>query len=428
MAFRLSTSSAAKPSVTQEQLPLAAFQEHLDSLLALGDSGTVRCVDTLLTQSVLHGASDLYCEPWQEGLVIRLRLDGVLHDVARLPLQHHERIVARIKVLANIITYERALPQDGHIDAADNTLEHAMRVSTYPTIYGEKAVIRILDSARSLPTLDHLGFSEAIMTGLEQWTQRPQGTLLLTGPSASGKTTTIYALLRTLLNQTQHSRHIVTVEDPVEYHLDGVTQSQIKPAQGFNYDVALKAVLRQDPDVLVIGEIRDTETAHAAIKAGLTGHLVLSTLHTTSASGAFSRLLDMGVEPYLLASSISGVLAQRLVRKVCPECATAYIPDVKQRARFGLDEQAPLTHQKGTGCESCNGIGYRDRTALGEWLAVTDTLSDLILSRQPTRVIEEAAIKAGMATLFDHGLAQVETGITTLDELQLAVYPEDYTS
>jgi type II secretory ATPase GspE/PulE/Tfp pilus assembly ATPase PilB-like protein len=425
MAKQKSKNFESTTADSQSPIPLPDIQYVLDALSNLGDEGVVEFVDTLLSQAVLHRASDLYFEPWHEGLVIRLRLDGVLQDVARVPRTNQERIVARIKVLANIVTYEKALPQDGQIAAGPRNHQHAMRVSTFPTIYGEKAVVRVLDSAKTLPSLTELGFSAQVMNGLTQWTQRPQGTLLLTGPSGSGKTTTIYALLQKLLHSQNRARHIITIEDPVEYHLDGVTQSQIQPGQNFTYDVALKAILRQDPDVLVVGEIRDSETAHASIKAGLTGHLVLSTLHTTSASGAFSRLLDMGVEPYLLSTSITGVLAQRLVRKVCAHCAEPFIPDVHQRSRFGLDSNIQ-GFKKGLGCEHCNQIGYRERTAIAEWLSVSEEISEMILHRKPTGEIEEAAIREGMETLFEHGIAQVRAGETTLDELQLVVYPEDH--
>jgi len=407
-------------------IPLADFQSVVDSFFDSRDEGTVGVVDALLSQAVLHRASDLYFEPWKNGLVVRLRLDGVLHDVARVPRGHQERIIARLKVLAHIITYEKALPQDGQIEASAKTHQYAMRVSTFPTVYGEKAVIRVLDSAKSLPALEELGFSPQATEGLIEWTQRPQGTVLLTGPSGSGKTTTIYALLRRLLQGTERPRHIITIEDPVEYHLDGVTQSQIQPGQNFTYDVALKAILRQDPDVLVVGEIRDSETAHAAIKAGLTGHLVLSTLHSASASGAFSRLLDMGVEPYLLSTSITGVLAQRLVRRVCSACAEPFIPDVGQRSRFGLDADIQ-GFKKGLGCDLCNQIGYRERTAIAEWLSVSEAISECILHRRPTREIEELAQDEGMKSLFTDGIDLVRAGVTTLDELQLVVYPEDHT-
>ena len=232
-------------------------------------------------------------------------------------------------------------------------------------------------------------------------------------------------MLRELLNQPTHSRHIVTIEDPVEYRLDGITQSQVHYGQNFTYDTALRAILRQDPDVLMVGEIRDTETAHAAIKAGLTGHLVVSPLHSSSAAGVFSRLLDMGLEPYLLASSITGVLAQRLVRKTCTHCATPHIPDPRQLARFGLSGSG-IKHVRGLGCERCSDIGYARRIALGEWLSVSDSIAELILQRTPTRAIQEAAVESGMQTLFDHGIELVRDQVTTLDELQLAVYPEDY--
>lgn len=410
-----------------ERLPLSGVQDALDHALSQGEDGAVLAVNAMIAQAVLHDASDLYCEPWKDGVAIRLRLDGVLHDVARIESRHQDRIVARIKVLSNLVSYEKGLPQDGRIDASHETLERSLRVSIYPTIYGEKAVIRILDSAESLPELDALGFSDDVLSGLRSWTDRPQGTLLLTGPSASGKTTTIYALLRELLRQPTHSRHVVTIEDPVEYRLDGITQSQVHAGQGFTYDVGLRAILRQDPDVLMVGEIRDSETAHVAVKAGLTGHLVVSTLHSSSAAGVFSRLLDMGLEPYLLASSISGVLAQRLVRRNCPQCSTAHIPEARQTARFGLSGE-DISFVKGVGCKACNNIGYTRRTAMGEWMSVTEEISDLMLRRSPTGAIQDAAISAGMKTLFDAGVDLVRNGVTTLDELQLAVYPEDYVS
>ncbi|MFP6583086.1 MAG: GspE/PulE family protein [Candidatus Hydrogenedentota bacterium] len=413
---------APKPN---ERIAFAELQAQLDGTLAQGDNGVVEAVHLMLAQAVLHRASDLYCEPWKDGLVIRLRLDGVLHNVARLDQSHQERLIARIKVMANMVTYEKGMPQDGHIEFGQQQLNASMRVSIYPTIYGEKAVIRILDSGNSFPGLDELGFADDVRSGLRSWTARPQGTLLLTGPSASGKTTTIYALLREILDNPKRSRHIVTIEDPVEYRLDGITQSQIQPAQDFTYDVALRAVLRQDPDVLMVGEIRDSETAHAAIKAGLTGHLVVSTIHSSSASGVFSRLLDMGVEPYLLASSITGVLSQRLVRNVCTHCATPHIPDSKQLTRFGLKNARP-GFVRGMGCEHCQGIGYDKRSALGEWLSMTPALSESVLQRCPTHLIEQTAIDSGMKTLLKHGLDRVSDGTTTLDELELAIYPEDY--
>lgn len=425
MDLRLRKNADVQPDATAMRVALGDIQARLDAVLAAGDAGTVPAVDCMIAQAVLHGASDLYCEPWKDGLVIRLRLDGVLQDVARLDARHHERIIARIKVLAQIAGYQKGLPQDGRIDGTRETLERSLRVSMFPTIYGDKAVIRVLDSNQTLPELDALGFSEHVLAGLRNWTERPQGTLLLTGPSASGKTTTIYALLRELLNQATHSRHIVTIEDPVEYRLDGITQSQVHAGQEFTYEAALRAILRQDPDVLVVGEIRDSETAHAAIKAGLTGHLVVSTLHSASATGVFSRLLDMGLEPYLLASSITGVLAQRLVRKVCAGCSTPYIPDGRQLERFGLKD-AGIKYARGMGCAECSGIGYAKRTALGEWLPVTAEIAELILQRTPTRGIQQAAIADGMETLFDHGIALVREQVTTLEELQLAMYPEDY--
>lgn len=410
-----------------EPISLAGMQDALDQILDRGDSGPVDAVDLILLQAVHHRASDLYLEPWKEALVIRFRIDGTLHDVARVPHAHRDRLIARLKVSANIVTYQKGVPLDGRIEPSPAILDRSMRVSIYPTIHGEKAVVRVLDSEVSLPTLDGLGFADDIVDELRRWTERPQGTLLLTGPSAAGKTTTIYALLREMLNQPRRSRHIVTIEDPVEYHLNGVTQSQIAPAQEFTYDAALRSVLRQDPDVLMVGEIRDSETARAAIKAGLTGHLVVSTIHSVSSVGVFSRLLDMGVEPYLIASSINGVLSQRLVRKICPDCAIDCIPDMQQRTRFGVEKES-IRFKMGEGCDACQGIGYRARTVIGEWLKVDSTITELVLKRTPTHLIQDAAIESGMRTLLSQGIESVRAGVTTLDELELVVFPEDYRS
>lgn len=420
---------AAMPSTVgggtdrDEIVPFDALEDLLRGQLDLGDMGPVLAVESAILQAIRHGCSDLYLEPRRETSLVRYRLDGVLHDIASLPKRHHERMVARIKVLAKLPVYTKGVPQDGRVDADERWLDRDLRVATLPTIDGEKVVIRIIDTDRAPFDLDRLGLRPEVNAGLNGLIARPQGTLLLTGPSSSGKTTTIYALLRRLLTDASRT-HIVTAEDPVEYRLDGVSQTQIETATGFDYPAALKAILRQDPDVIVIGEIRDTSTAKVAIQAGLTGHLVLSTIHSGTAAGVFTRLLDMELEPYLLASSVTGVLAQRLVRRCCPNCLESYVPPEALRTRFGVDE-TPAEFKRGTGCEACRGVGYAGRTAIAELLHVNDAIADLILGRERTRVLHAAAVENGMTTLAQNGIEKVRLGVTTLEELQLSVSPDE---
>ncbi len=406
-------------------LALDRIEGVLNDLVARGEDGAVLAVDAAICQAVHHRASDLHFEPWRESLALRYRLDGVLHDVACLPKEHQERVTARIKILAKLIIYQRDTPQDGRIDAHPDRLNRAMRVSTFPTISGEKTVIRILDPQQDLLGADSLGFREEVVAGLRDLVFRPQGTLLLTGPSSSGKTTTIYALLRELLAARDPSRHIVTIEDPVEFQLDRVAQTQVQPNQGLTFETAFRSLLRQDPDVIMVGEIRDPDTARTAVQAGLTGHLVISTIHSGTAAGVFSRLLDMGIEPFLIASSLSGCLAQRLIRANCRHCAEAYDPDPALLARYGAVGNGPASFMKGVGCSQCRGIGYSGRTAIGEFLMVNEEMADLVLERVRTRKIQEAALRNGMKTLLEHGVEKAEEGVTTLEELRLAVPPAD---
>ncbi|MDX9971669.1 MAG: GspE/PulE family protein [FCB group bacterium] len=403
-------------------VPLRQLREELPRLLADAQNGAVLAVNAVLEQAALHGASDVHFEPWLEALGVRFRIDGILHDVAALPRTQQDTFIARLKVLARLVGYQRDLPQDGRIDADDAPGGGAMRVSTFPTVNGEKVVVRLLGATQSLMRLDELGFADEIVTGLRGVLSRAQGTLLLTGPSSSGKTTTIYALLQELMVRPGATPNIVTVEDPVEYRLDRIAQTEVRPHAGFTFDAALRAVLRQDPEVIVIGEIRDAETARIAIQAGLTGHLVISTIHSGTAAGVFTRLLDMGIEPFLVASSVMGVLAQRLVRLNCPHCRAPYSPDPALRMRFGI-EDAHRQFVKGTGCDACQGIGYRGRTALGELLPVNEAMAEQILSRPRTRVLHDAAVRGGMVEIEREGLRQAEAGATTLEEL-LRVLPQ----
>ncbi|MBI4559178.1 MAG: type II/IV secretion system protein [Candidatus Hydrogenedentes bacterium] len=414
------TSSVSSPAASLRLIEGVA-SAHLES----GERGVISAVDAILTEAASHHASDVHFEPLEDALYIRFRVDGMRHDVARISKDHHPRIIARLKILAKLVVYQRDVPQDGRIEPKETSGAQAMRVSTFPTVYGEKAVVRVLGLQDQLLRLDALGFAPLVVAQLRELLARPQGTVLLTGPSSSGKTTTIYALLQELIEGRKNATHTVTIEDPVEYRLGRIAQTEIRPDTGFTFANALRAILRQDPEVIMVGEIRDPETAHTAIQAGLTGHLVISTIHSGTAAGVFTRLLDMGVETFLLASSVSGVLAQRLVRRNCPHCLETYAPDPALLARFGLDDQ--FRFQRGAGCEACQGIGYRGRTAIGELLLTNETLCDLVLQRSRTRTLHEVAVKCGMATLLNDGLEKVRQGITTMEELQRVLPPGDKT-
>ncbi len=405
------------PGRACEPVALRDLEERLvHDLEEGGESGAIDAVNTALACAVHHRATDVHVEPWHDCLALRFRIDGLLHDVAQIPKPHQPKVIARIKILAKIVVYQREMPQDGRIEPDATPCGKAMRVSTFPTVNGEKTVVRVMNPEPELLALDALGFQSAVAEALREFCQRPQGTLLLTGPSSSGKTTTIYALLEELMKSRESTPHIVTVEDPVEYRLKRIAQTEVKPHAGFTFEAALRALLRQDPEVIMVGEIRDVETARTAIQAGLTGHLVISTIHSGTAAGVFTRLLDMGVEPFLIASSVTGVLAQRLVRVVCPSCAAPYEPGTELRSRFGLETGVRLV--RGAGCEACQGIGYVGRSGLSELLAVDDSIAERVLKRPRTAELHEAAVSGGMATLTDDGVARAKEGGTTLEELK----------
>ncbi|MFO7973225.1 MAG: ATPase, T2SS/T4P/T4SS family [Candidatus Hydrogenedentota bacterium] len=412
------------PKSPQQALRLGEIQPRLKELLETGDTRATLAVDLALSQAVYHGASDVHFEPWTDSLALRFRIDGILHDIAHIPASHKPRITARIKVMAQMVVYQKDQPQDGRIPPEQTSSGYSMRVSTFPTINGEKIVIRILGTSKQLLEIEDLGFDESITETLRELIRRPQGVILLTGPSSSGKTTTIFALLREILRTQLTTTHIVTIEDPVEYRLDRVTQIQVNPRTGVTFQNALRSILRQDPEVIMVGEIRDVETARMAIQAGLTGHLVISTIHSGTACGVFARLLDMGIEPYLLASSITGVLAQRLARVNCPNCLETYTPTPDLITRFG---KAPKKepYKRGKGCSQCQNIGYRGRTALGELLLVNEDIANLILKHPTIGALQEAAAAHQMRTLFDVGLEAAHSGITTPEELARILPPPD---
>lgn len=383
------------------------------------DSGMgpiIQYVNELLKIAVQTRASDMHLEPRDDGLLPRYRVDGHLRSGGVIPAELQPPIISRLKVLSNLDITENRLPQDGRFRATIGGHVFDFRVSTLPTIYGEKIVIRLLDRSALVTDLRKLGFQEDIRDVFESMLQRSQGMILVTGPTGSGKTTTLYAALASTRDET---KNVITVEDPVEYELAGVSQTNVNTDIGLSFATQLRAILRQDPDVILVGEIRDAETADIAIRAALTGHLVLSTLHTNSAVAAVTRLQDMGIAPFLLASSLSGVLAQRLVRSICRNCRTEvpknspeYEADI---ARLNLEPGFPLYH--GAGCAQCNDTGMRGRLAILELLPVERELRQAIMNRTSSTNLRDIAIRHGMRTLWADGLVKLRNGLTTADEI-----------
>ncbi len=394
------------------QLDEAVNADDIDRLRDLtSDAPAIRAVNRLLAEAVDQLASDIHLEPGDDSLVVRYRIDGLLREVTRLPPAMKSAVVARIKVVAGLDIAERRLPQDGRLRIAVRGHEIDLRVATAPSIHGESVVMRILDRSNLHLDFATLGFDEPLAQKFGAVIRRPHGIVLVTGPTGSGKTTTLYAAL-TAINQVE--RKLLTVEDPIEYRLPGVVQAQVQPGIGFTFAAALRSFLRQDPDVIMVGEIRDTETAQIAIQAALTGHMILSTLHTNTAAGAIGRLIDMGAEPFLLGSVLAGVLAQRLVRRLCPHCRQSYRPDAELRAELGLPDQ-PL--YRAVGCDACHHTGYNGRLAVFEFLVVDPAIARLITRRADIHAIEDAAVASGFRSLAKDGFAKVALGLTSVEEV-----------
>ncbi len=394
------------------------------------DAPVIKLVNELIARAVEAQASDIHVEPWEDCLNIRLRIDGVLQMYDRLPKESHAAIASRIKIMARLDIAERRLPQDGRINSIVAGRNVDLRVATIPTIWGENVVLRILNRSSVALDFSHLGFSESDLVDLKRMLSEPNGMLLVTGPTGSGKTTTLYTALDRL---NDSERKLFSVEDPVEYHMGGINQVQVAPRIGLTFSKALRSILRQDPDVIMIGEIRDLETAEIAIRASLTGHLVLSTLHTNSATASITRMLDMGVEDYLLGSTLVGVLAQRLVRRLCPSCrapseaGSAYIDRLIRVAEPALAKRAPSSKGlfKAVGCSKCRGTGFSGRTAVYELLSVTDDVRDGIVKRQGERQLEATATAAGMVPMLANGLAKALAGETTVEEVLRVTRADD---
>jgi general secretion pathway protein E len=400
-------------------------EENVDHLRDMASEGPViRLVNLIITRAIELRASDIHFEPFEEQFRVRYRIDGVLHDVESPPKRLQAAIVSRVKIMAKMNIAERRLPQDGRIMLRVKGKEIDFRVSSIPTIHGESIVLRILDKSSIVLDIEKLGFPEDTMEGFRELIQKPHGIILVTGPTGSGKTTTLYCALGKI---NSPDKKIITVEDPVEYQLRGINQIQVKPSIGLTFTNALRSIVRQDPDVILIGEIRDAETAEIAIHSALTGHLVLSTLHTNDAPSAVTRLIDMGMEDYLLSSTIIGILAQRLVRIACPDCREPYSPNpmiLKEMKLDSGDLKNPNIIEV-RGCESCSHTGYWGRVGIFEFLKVTDDIQRLILGKKDSNIIKEAARKDGMRTLREDGWLKVKQGVTTVSEVLRVTQEEE---
>jgi general secretion pathway protein E len=400
-------------------------EENVDHLRDMASEGPViRLVNLIITRAIELRASDIHFEPFEEQFRVRYRIDGVLHDVESPPKRLQAAIVSRVKIMAKMNIAERRLPQDGRIMLRVKGKEIDFRVSSIPTIHGESIVLRILDKSSIVLDIEKLGFPEDTMEGFRELIQKPHGIILVTGPTGSGKTTTLYCALGKI---NSPDKKIITVEDPVEYQLRGINQIQVKPSIGLTFANALRSIVRQDPDVILIGEIRDAETAEIAIHSALTGHLVLSTLHTNDAPSAVTRLIDMGMEDYLLSSTIIGILAQRLVRIACPDCREPYSPNpmiLKEMKLDSGDLKNPNIIEV-RGCESCSHTGYWGRLGIFEFLKVTDDIQRLILGKKDSNIIKEAARKDGMRTLREDGWLKVKQGVTTVSEVLRVTQEEE---
>lgn len=378
-------------------------------------------VNMLLTQAVRKKASDIHIEPRRSTVDIRYRIDGELHLAKSLPKSLHPPISSRIKIMSELDISERRLPQDGRITFRLDGRNIDIRVSTSPTLYGERIVLRILDRSEGLIPLEKLGFSPRDLEVFKSLISQPYGIILVTGPTGSGKTTTLYAALNEL--KSEHT-NIMTVEDPIEYELEGINQTNVHHRIGLTFANQLRAILRQDPDIVFVGEIRDAETADVAFRAALTGHLVFSTLHANDAPSSITRLIDMDVEPFLVSSAIIGVLAQRLVRVLCPDCKEPYEPDSQIKEMLGLKPDEKITIYRAVGCRNCDSTGYKGRTSIRETMVMTDEIRRLTINKASATEIRCAALASGMVTMRQDGANKVLAGITTIEEVQRKIFVE----
>ena len=427
-AYDFASGSAADlmGNLEEERLDLIAteLEEPRDLLEASDEAPIIRLVNSLLFQAVKDRASDIHIEPFERVLTVRFRIDGILYDVISPPKRFQPVIISRVKVMGGLDIAEKRLPQDGRIRTKVAGKDIDVRVSVIPTAYGERVVLRLLDRAATLLGLEELGLSGRNVAMVDRLIHQSHGIILVTGPTGSGKTTTLYAALSTI---NSSERNIITIEDPIEYQLQGVGQMQVNPKIELTFANGLRSILRQDPDVIMVGEIRDSETAEIAIQAALTGHLVFSTLHTNDSASAVTRLVEMGTEPFLVSSSVLAVMAQRLLRRVCDQCRRVLRPTAELLAEIGLtpeEAEGRTLYTGGGGCPACKETGYRGRTGIHELLVVDDDIRTLIMKNADAAAIRRAATAAGMVTLREDGASKVLAGETTIEEV-LRVTQED---
>ncbi len=394
----------------------SGLNEPVDLLEAADEAPIIRLVNSLMFEAVKRKASDIHLEPFERELAIRYRIDGILYNILTTPKRLQLSITSRIKIMAGLNIAEKRLPQDGRIGIKISGQDVDIRVSAIPTAHGERLVLRLLDKTHLLLSLEELGLDANKLKQMGQLIRMSHGILLVTGPTGSGKTTTLYAALNTI---NSPDKNIITIEDPIEYQLKGIGQMQVNPKIGLTFANGLRSILRQDPDVIMVGEIRDVETAEIAIHASLTGHLVFSTLHTNDSAGAITRLLDMGIEPFLVSSSVVAIIAQRLIRMICSDCRASYSPPQEELEKLGLGSKngKGKTFYRGRGCTSCMNTGYRGRTGIYEILVLDDEIRNLLLSKTDANTIKNRAVEKGMTTLKQDGATKVMRGVTTTEEI-----------
>ncbi|MCM8779009.1 MAG: Flp pilus assembly complex ATPase component TadA [Candidatus Omnitrophica bacterium] len=412
-----------KAELKAEEVELEEERKDITSIEeAAQQAPIVNLVNTVLATGIKLHSSDIHIEPQADFVRVRYRVDGILQEGAKLPKETELPVISRIKIMSKLDIAERRIPQDGRIKVKIGHEEVDMRVATLPVLYGEKVVMRIIDTSRVYVDLAKIGFQAETLARYEKLISRPHGIILVTGPTGCGKTSTLYASLNKI---NSPEKNIVTIEDPIEFPLPGINQVQINPKAGLTFASGLRAFLRQDPNIIMVGEIRDRETAEIAVHAALTGHLVFSTLHTNDAPGALTRLIDMGMEPFLVSSSVIGVLAQRLVRLICPECKEEYKPPVSLLEQLGMGKSNDLKFFRGKGCLTCRQTGYLGRTGIFELLVMNEEMAELVVAKSPSRDIRKVALKNGMESLRDDGIRKSRAGLTTLEEVLRVTQEEE---
>ena len=407
-------------STTKKYIPMSDLSEISDKILRIarqGDSGIIDLVDYTISSALRAKASDIHIEPTYDKVSIKYRLDGMLHDVGEIPRELLTRFISRLRVLANLTIFQPGKPQDGRIDIRVEDKNFDVRLSILPTLHGDKAVIRLFETGDHGFILSNLGMSSEVLEKFTELLMKPEGTLFLTGPTGSGKTTTIYGAIRYILENRGETTNIVTIEDPIESEVQGINQTQVNPKRDLTFSTGLRSILRQDPDVIMVGEVRDSETARICTQAGLTGHLIISSVHADSSVGVFNRLIDMGIEPFLVASSVSGVMAQRLVRRNCPYCSEPTLPSLKSLKRLGISAEAQNEYMKGKGCSHCQNRGFLGRVGIFELLMVTPELREALQKKVATADLFDIAKRNGLVTLARDGIEKVQSGILDIDEL-----------